>query len=63
MIAFDFLGILPAMILLCLGLPIMWGEKRLIFVVPYAILFPLAIYGLFAVVLGVHFEPSPLVFW
>lgn len=62
-IAFDILGILPAMMLLCFGLPIMWGERRLVFVVPYAILFPLAIYGLFAVVLGVHFEPSPLVFW
>lgn len=62
-IAFDVLGILPAMMLLCLGLPIMWGERRLLLVVPFAVAFPLAIYGLFAVALGVHFEPSPLVFW
>lgn len=62
-IAFDALGILPAMMLLCFGLPVMWGERRLMLIVPYAILFPLAIYGLFAVALGVHFEPSPLVFW
>lgn len=62
-IAFDILGILPAMMLLCFGLPILWGERRLYLVVPYAIIFPLIIYGLFAVVLRVHFEPSPLVFW
>lgn len=62
-IAFDILGILPAMMLLCFGLPILWGERRLYLVVPYAIVFPLAIYGLFAIVLRVHFEPSPLVFW
>ena len=62
-IAFDILGILPAMMLLCFGLPLMWGERRLYLIIPYAIIFPLAIYGLFAVALGVHFEPSPLVFW
>jgi putative tricarboxylic transport membrane protein len=62
-IAFDILGILPAMMLLCFGLPILWGERRLYLIVPYAIIFPLAIYGLFAIVLRVHFEPSPLVFW
>lgn len=62
-IAFETLGIVPAMVLLCLVLPLMWGERRLYLIVPYAVLFPLAIYGLFAVALGVHFEPSPLVFW
>jgi len=62
-IAFDILGILPAMMLLCFGLPILWGERRLYLIIPYAIIFPLAIYGLFAIVLRVHFEPSPLVFW
>lgn len=62
-IAFYYLGILPAMILLCFALPLIWGERRLHFVVPYAIVFPVLVYLLFAVVLGVHFEPSPLVFW
>lgn len=62
-IAFDILGILPAMMLLCFGLPILWGERRLYLIIPYAIIFPLAIYSLFAIVLRVHFEPSPLVFW
>lgn len=62
-ITFEALGILPAMMLLCFGLPILWGERRYYLIVPYAIIFPLAIYSLFAVVLKVHFEPSPLVFW
>ncbi len=62
-IAFYFLGILPAMVLLCFALPLIWGERRLYFVVPYAIVFPGLVYLLFAVVLKVYFEPSPLVFW
>jgi putative tricarboxylic transport membrane protein len=62
-IAFDVLGILPAMILLCFCLPLIWGERRLLIIVPYAVIFPLAVYWLFAVALSVHFEPSPLVFW
>ncbi len=62
-IVFYLLGILPAMILLCLFLPVLWGERRFRFVVPYSIVFPVAVYLLFAVVLKVHFEPSPLAFW
>ncbi|UCH75554.1 MAG: tripartite tricarboxylate transporter TctB family protein [Rhodospirillales bacterium] len=62
-IAFYLLGILPAMTLLCLGLPVLWGERRFAIIVPYSIVFPVAIYLLFAVVLKVHFEPSPLAFW
>ncbi len=61
--AFGLLGFLPAMILLCFGLPVIWGERRWALVVPFALLFPAAIYGLFAVVLGVHFDPGPLAFW
>ena len=51
------------MILLCFFLPVLWGERRFKFIVPYSIVFPLAIYALFAIVLKVHFEPSPLAFW
>jgi putative tricarboxylic transport membrane protein len=61
--AFGLLGFLPAMILLCLGLPVIWGERRWGLIVPFAILFPAAIYGLFAVVLGVHFDAGVLAFW
>lgn len=62
-LAFGFLGILPAMILLCFFLPLLWGERRMALIIPYSIAFPAAIYLLFVVVLKVHFEPSPLVFW
>ncbi len=62
-IVFYLLGILPAMILLCLFLPVLWGERRFLFLVPYSIVFPVVVYLLFAVVLKVHFEPSPLAFW
>ncbi len=62
-IVFYLLGILPAMILLCVFLPLLWGERRFKFIVPYSIVFPVAVYLLFAVVLKVHFEPSPLAFW
>ncbi len=62
-IAFDAFGIVPAMVLLCFGLPVLWGERRWHLIVPYAILFPAAIYGLFAKVLGVHFDPGLLGPW
>lgn len=62
-LAFQWLGIVPAMVLLCLGLPVLWGERRWHFVLPFGLGFPLAVYLLFVEVLEVHFEPSPLVFW
>ena len=62
-LAFQWLGIVPAMMLLCLGLPVLWGERRWYLVVPFGLGFPVAVYLLFAALLDVHFEPSPLVFW
>lgn len=62
-LAFDLLGFLPAMILLCVFLPLLWGERRLTLIIPYSIIFPVTIYLLFAVALKVRFEPSSLVFW
>ena len=61
--AFQWLGIVPAMILLCLGLPVLWGERRWHLVLPFGLGFPLAVYFLFAEMLDVHFEPSRLGFW
>lgn len=62
-LAFQWLGILPAMMLMCLGLPVLWGERRWQLIVPFGLGFPLAVWLLFVEVLEVHFEPSPLVFW
>ena len=61
--AFQWLGIVPAMVLLCLGLPVLWGERRWHLILPFGFGFPLAVYFLFAEMLDVHFEPNPLVFW
>lgn len=55
-IAFDIFGIIVAMALYCLIMPIVWGERRLTVIIPFAVLFPAAIYGLFAKVLSVHFD-------
>jgi putative tricarboxylic transport membrane protein len=62
-LAFQWLGIVPAMMLLCVGLPVFWGERRWHLVLPFGLIFPLAVYVLFAEMLEVHFEPSPLGFW
>jgi putative tricarboxylic transport membrane protein len=62
-LAFQWLGIVPAMVLLCVGLPLLWGERRWHLILPFGLGFPLAVYVLFVEVLEVHFEPSPLVFW
>ncbi|QPC44209.1 tripartite tricarboxylate transporter TctB family protein [Kaustia mangrovi] len=61
--AFQTLGIVPAMVLMCLGLPALWGERRWGLVIAFAVLFPAAIYGLFAGLLDVYFEPGPLIPW
>ena len=59
-LAFQWLGIVPAMVLLCLGLPVLWGERRWALILPFALLFPTAVWLLFAEVLKVHFEPGVL---
>lgn len=49
------LGALPALILVAIVLPILWGERRWKVLVPYILLFPLAVLFLFAEVLQVTF--------
>lgn len=58
--AIPYVGMLLAMIGICLILPLLWGERRLVLVIPFAILFPLAIAYLFNKVLLVYFEPGVL---
>jgi putative tricarboxylic transport membrane protein len=62
-LTFQYLGPVAAMMALCLGLPLYWGERRWRLILPFALLFPLLVHLLFVEVLEVHFEPSPLVFW
>jgi putative tricarboxylic transport membrane protein len=51
-------GTLVAMYLGCISLPLLWGERRVKFLVPYIILFPTAVALLFTKVLKVYFEPG-----
>lgn len=52
------LGTLPAMILACALLPLMWGERRYWLVAIYAVLLPLAVTLLFVAGLEVNFMPG-----
>lgn len=59
-IAFDTLGFIAAMVLFSLLMPLSWGERRWRLLVPFAVLFPAAIYLVFVVGLGVHFDAGLL---
>lgn len=54
----PFLGMLLTMMAVCLVIPLVWGERRLRFVLPFAVIFPLCVALLFSVVLGVYFDPG-----
>lgn len=54
----QWLGTFLAMIFLCVALPILWGERRLKVVLPFAIIFPTVVALLFTQVLKVYFEPG-----
>ncbi len=56
--AMPYLGTFLTMIVVCLILPWLWGERRLRLIVPFAALFPLAVTLVFNRVLGVYFEPG-----
>lgn len=51
-------GTALAMVLVCIALPLLWGERRARVLVPYFVLFPLAVTVLFTQVLKVYFEPG-----
>ncbi len=56
--AMPYLGTFLAMIVVCLILPWLWGERRLRLIGLFALLFPLAVTLVFNRVLGVYFEPG-----
>lgn len=61
-VAFEAIGFILAMVLFCFFMPVIWGERRWHAVIPFAVLFPGAIYALFAFGLGVHFDAGILGF-
>lgn len=56
----QWVGTTGAMVIVCVALPMLWGERRWKVLLPYAIVFPTIITLLFSNVLKVHFEPGQL---
>jgi len=53
---FEYTGMLITMFLVCLLMPRLWGEKRLVVTIAFSIGFPLIVAAVFSGILGVHFE-------
>lgn len=52
------IGTFLVLITICIGLPLIWGERRLKILVPFVLVFPALVMVLFAHVLGVYFDPG-----
>jgi putative tricarboxylic transport membrane protein len=50
-----------AMLAITIGLPLLWGERRLKIWIPYVIIFPGAVLILFTKILKVFFEPGSVI--
>jgi putative tricarboxylic transport membrane protein len=57
-LSMSWLGTAFSLVLVCALLPILWGERRIKVIVPFAIVFPVLVALLFTKVLGVFFEPG-----
>lgn len=57
-LATPYIGTVAAICSVCLTLPLLWGERRLKLILPFAVLFPAAVFLLFAWILQVQFEPG-----
>jgi hypothetical protein len=56
----EWLGTDLSMVLSCVLLPMLWGERRIKIIIPFAIIFPLAVRIVFVEALNVHFLPGIL---
>ena len=54
------IGTFLVLVAVCLGLPLLWKERRWKIIVPFVLLFPALVMLLFGHVLGVYFEPGIL---
>lgn len=52
----PYLGVLLTMVSVCTLLPLLWGERRFWLIIPFAILFPLAVAFVFNKGLKVYFD-------
>ena len=57
-VSIPWLGTTLSMAAARLTIPLLWGERRIKVLVPYAIILPLAVTLVFSHLLGVHFEPG-----
>ena len=60
-ISITFFGMYAAMLAITIGLPLLWGERRLKIWIPYVIIFPGAVLILFTKILKVFFEPGSVI--
>ena len=58
--AIEWIGTIGAIVLFCIALPILWGERRFGWIAAYAVLFPSGVYLLFVKVLEVRFPAGLL---
>ena len=57
-VSMPWLGTVLTLVMVCALLPLLWGERRVKVIVPFAIIFPALVTLLFTKVLGVYFEPG-----
>ena len=54
-LSIEIIGTFFVLVAVCLGLPLIWGERRWKILIPFLVLFPTAVMLLFSNVLGVYF--------
>lgn len=59
-VMFETLGTIISMVLVCVLLPLLWGERRLKMIFSFAIIFPSIVAFVFSNLLKVYFEPGIL---
>jgi len=58
--AIQWVGTFLVLVIVCLGLPLLWNERRWKIIIPFVLLFPTSVMVLFGYLLGVSFESGTL---
>ena len=56
----EWMGSVLVIVLICIALPLLWGERRMKLLIPYVLLFPPVVILLFKILFKVNFEPGIL---
>ncbi|MEQ8196335.1 MAG: tripartite tricarboxylate transporter TctB family protein [Rhodospirillales bacterium] len=54
----EWVGTVVTIVLICVVLPLLWGERRWKYLVPFIILFPIVVLVLFKGLFSINFEPG-----